>query len=216
MTEPAIPRERSEAKVPNAPNGQTSLSLWPDRDPNLYRVGIYEFQIEANKLKKGLKAAVLPKSSAPFVTIEVSSSALKIISQTKDASFDISPSVPLLHCAKIGSAPITFEVNRELMMNFAGETKYGPIYVNHLAFTFDRNSSSLSWSEKGRSGSYCIEARWVPPAAPEAGLRPLAVISPDVRDGIRYAATLIGRKSPPDFPYEGVRIEGGSIIGGYP
>jgi hypothetical protein len=48
---------------------------------------------------------------------------LKIISRTKDASFDISPSVPLSQCAEIGSAPITFEVDRELMMNFAGETK---------------------------------------------------------------------------------------------
>ncbi len=216
MTEPAIPTERSEAKVPNAPNGQTSLSLWPDRDPNLYQVGLYEFEIEANKLKKVLKAAVLPKSRAPFLFIEVSRSALKIISQTKDASFDISPSVPLLQCAEIGSVPITFEVARELMMNFAGETKYGPIYVNQLAFTFDRNSSSLSWSERGRSGSYSIEARWVPPAAPEAGLRQLAVISRDVGGGIRYAATLIQRKSSPDFPYEGVRIEGGSITGGYP
>jgi hypothetical protein len=52
MTEPAISLERSKATVPNAPTGQTSLSLWPDRDPNLYRVGIYEFKIGANKLKK--------------------------------------------------------------------------------------------------------------------------------------------------------------------
>ena len=216
MTAPAISAEQSVAGVPNAPNSQTSIELWPDRDPNLHRGGIYEFEIEATKLKKVLKAAVLPKSGAPFLTIEVSSSALKIISRTKDASFVISPSVPLLQCAEIGSAPIRFEVDRELMMNITGETRNGPIFKSQLAFTFDRNSSSLSWSEKGRSGSYFIDARSVPPAALEAGLRQLAVISRDVGDGIRYAATLIDRKSSPEFPYEGVRIEGGSIIGGYP
>lgn len=31
VTEPAIPAERSEAKVPNAPDGQIPLGLWPDR-----------------------------------------------------------------------------------------------------------------------------------------------------------------------------------------
>jgi hypothetical protein len=168
-------------------------------------VGIYEFKIGANKLKKGLKAAVLPKSAAPFLLIEVSSSALKIISRTKDASFDISPSVPLSQCAEIGSAPITFEVDRELMMNFAGETKYGPIFKPQLAFTFDRNSSSLSWSEKGRSGSYSIEAGWVPPAAPEAGLHSFAAeLSPQTFEtGIKYVSALINGTSPPGFPYEG-------------
>ncbi|MGC2224640.1 MAG: hypothetical protein WA624_20935 [Methylocella sp.] len=52
-------------------------------------------------------------------------------------------------------------------------------------------------------------------AAPESGLRPLAVISGDVGGGIRYAATLIGRKGPPSFPWGGVQIEGGSILGAY-
>jgi hypothetical protein len=54
-----------------------------------------------------------------------------------------------------------------------------------------------------------------PSAAPEVGLRPLAVISQDVAGGISYAATLIGRKEPPNFPYDGVIVEGGSILGGY-
>ena len=165
MTAPAIFAEQSEAKVPDASDGQTPLSLSPDRDANLHRDGIYQFEIEAIQLNKVLKATVLPTWGAPFLVIEVSSSALKIISQTKDTSFDISASVPLLQCAKIGSAPIRFEVDRELMMNFTRETKNGPIFKSQLAFTFDRNSSSLSWSEKGGPGSYCIKAHWVPPAA---------------------------------------------------
>jgi hypothetical protein len=57
-----------------------ALPLWPDRDPNLHRLGIYGFEIEATKLKKVLCDAALPKREAPFVIIEVSSSALKIIS----------------------------------------------------------------------------------------------------------------------------------------
>ena len=216
MTAPAIFAEQSEAKVPDASDGQTPLSLSPDRDANLHRDGIYQFEIEAIQLNKVLKATALPTWGARFLVIEVSNSALKIISQTKDTSFDISASAPLLQCAKIGSAPVTFEVDRELMMNFTRETKYGPIFKSQLAFTFDRNSSSLSWSEKGRFGSYCIKARSVPPAALEAGLRQLAVRAPQsVATGIRYVSTLIYRKSPPDFPYEGIRIEGGSILGGY-
>jgi len=77
--------------------------------------GIYEFEIEATKLKKSSGRGA-PKSGAPFLTIEVSSSALKIISRTKDASFVISPSVPLLQCAR-SLRSIRFEVDRELMMN---------------------------------------------------------------------------------------------------
>ncbi len=209
MPAPPTPAEQC-ISVPNMPNGQKALPLWPDRDPNLHRVGIYEFEIEATKLKKILCDAALPRREAPSVIIEVSSSALKIISQTKDASFVISPSVPLWQGATIGSAPIRFEVERELMMNIGRNFKY------QLAFTFDMNEASLSWIEKGGSGSYSIEARWLPPQEPDADLRSLAELGPEMfESGIEYVSTLSGRKSPPDFPYEGVRIEGGSILGGY-
>jgi hypothetical protein len=206
MTEPAIPAGQS------TPDGQIPLGLWPDQDPNLHQVAIYKFEIEATQLNQVLRAAVLPRRVAPFLTIEVSSSSLKIISRTKDASFDISPSVPLLQCAAIGSAPIAFEVDRNGIMNTIRH------FTGQLAFTFDRDLSSLAWTEKGEmegERSFCIGARRVPPAAPEAGLRQLAVICRDVGGGIRYAATLIGRKEPPNFPYDGVIVEGGSILGGY-
>jgi hypothetical protein len=187
MTESAIPSEQSMA-------------------------GIYKFEIAATQLNQVLKAAVLPGRGAPFVTIEVSSSTLKIIAQTKDASFVVSTSAPLLPHAEIGSTPIAFEVDRNVIMNTIRH------FTGQLMFTFDRDSSSLAWTGKGEKEgerSFCIGARWVTPAAPESGLRPLAVISPDVGGGIRYAATLIGRKEPPNFPYDGVIIEGGSILGGY-
>ncbi len=187
MTEPAISSEQSMA-------------------------GIYKFEIAATQLNQVLKAAVLPGRGAPFVTIEVSTSALKIIAQTKDASFVVSTSAPLLPHADIGSTPIAFEVDRNVIMNTIRH------FTGQLMFTFDLDSSSLAWTGKGEKEgerSFCIGARWVPPAAPESGLRPLAVISPDVGGGIRYAATLIGRKEPPNFPYDGVIIEGGSILGGY-
>jgi hypothetical protein len=212
VTEPAIPAERSEAKVPNAPDGQIPLGLWPEQDPNLHQLGIYKFEIEANKLNQVLRAAVLLRRGTPFLTIEVSTSALKCIAQTKDASFVISASTPLLSHAEIGSAPLAFEVDRNVIMDtirhFAGQ----------LAFTFDRHSSSLEWTGKGENEGepgFCIGARRVPSPAPEAGLRQLAVISREVGGGISYAATLIGRKEPPNFPYEGVIVEGGSILGGY-
>jgi hypothetical protein len=177
-------------------------------EPNLHRPVIYEFAIEADKLKQALRDAVLPRRAAPFVSIEVSTSALKIISQTKDGSFVISTSAPLLQHAEIGSAPISFEVDRNIMNTI-------PCFTGPLAFTFDRLSSSLAWTGHEGARSYCIDAHWVPSAAPEAGLRPLAVISRDVGGGIKYAATLIGRKDPPHFPYDGVIVEGGSILGGY-
>src|ERR1700730_382823 len=137
MPAPPTPVEQS-ISVPNTPNGQKALPLWPDRDPNLHRVGIYEFEIEATKLKKVVCDAALPRREAPFVIIEVSGSALKMISQTKDASFVISPFVPLSQGVTIGSAPIRFEVERELMMNIGRNFKY------QLAFTFDMNESSLA------------------------------------------------------------------------
>jgi hypothetical protein len=160
---------------------------------------------------------VLPRRGTPFLTVEVSISELKCIAQTKDASFIISASIisaspPLLSHAEIGSAPLAFEVDRNVIMNTIRH------FTGQLAFTFDRDSSSLAWTEKGEmecERSFCIGARRVPSAAPEVGLRPLAVISQDVAGGISYAATLIGRKEPPNFPYDGVIVEGGSILGGY-
>jgi|GEM_PF-4971388 len=206
MTEPAIPAG------PSTPDGQIPLGLWPDQDPNLHRVGIYKFEIDATELNQVLRAAVVPRRGTPFLTIEVSTSALKCIAQTKDASFVISKSTPLLPRAEIGSAPIAFEVDRNVIMNTIRH------FTGQLALTFDRDLSSLAWTEKGENEgerSFRIGARRVPPAAPETGLRQLAVITRDVGGGIRYAATLIGRKEPPNFPYDGVIIEGGSILGGY-
>jgi hypothetical protein len=172
----------------------------------------YKFEIEANKLNQVIGTAVLPRRGTPFLTVEVSISELKCIAQTKDASFIIPASTPLLSHAEIGSAPLAFEVDRNVTMNTIRH------FTGQLAFTFDRDSSSLAWTEKGEmecERSFCIGARRVPSAAPEVGLRPLAVISQDVAGGISYAATLIGRKEPPNFPYDGVIVEGGSILGGY-
>jgi hypothetical protein len=87
-----------------------------------------------------IECAVLPRRGTPFLAIEVSTSALKCIAQTKDASFVISASTPLLSHAEIGSAPIAFEVDRNVIMNTIRH------FTSQLAFTFDRDSSSLTWT----------------------------------------------------------------------
>ncbi|MGC2224641.1 MAG: hypothetical protein WA624_20940 [Methylocella sp.] len=133
---PAISAETSVAKVPNTSDGQ--FALWPGQDPNVHRLGIYEFEIEATSLDQALWAAELPTRQSPFLTLELSTSELKIISETKDASFVISSSAPLLQRAEIGNAPIRFKVKRHIMR--AIRWMPGP-----LAFTFDRQSSLLSW-----------------------------------------------------------------------
>lgn len=133
---PAISAETSVAKLPNTPDGQ--FALWPGQDPNVHRLGIYEFEIEATSLDQALWAAELPTRQSPFLIIELSTSELKIISETKDVSFVISSSAPLLQQAEIGNAPIRFKVKRHIMRNIRWMP--GP-----LAFTFDRQSPLLSW-----------------------------------------------------------------------
>jgi len=133
---PAISAETSIAKVPNTPDGQ--FALWPGQDPNVHRLGFYEFEIEATPLDKALWAAELLTRQSPFLTIELCNSELKIISETKDASFVISSSAPLLQLAEIGNAPIRFKVKRHIMRTIRWMP--GP-----LAFTFDRHSSLLRW-----------------------------------------------------------------------
>lgn len=160
MSTPATP------EVTPGPDDQTAL-VRPDHDPNLHRSGIYEFEIDAGELKQGLQAVVLPKRRAPFLTIEVSTSILTCRAQTNDASFVIAASVPLLQPAEIGF-PIRFEVDRNVMMNTI------PHFNGPLAFTFHRFLSSLAWVAHEGDTDYRIDARWLPPAAPDAGLRPLA------------------------------------------
>jgi hypothetical protein len=208
---PANPAETSVANVPNTPDGQ--FALWPGQDPNVHRLGFYEFEIEATSLDQALWAAELPTRQSPFLIIELSTSELKVVSETKDVSFVISSSAPLLQQAEIGNAPIRFKVKRHIMRSIRWMP--GP-----LAFTFDRHSSLLRWIRYDNvtgevANDFCTGAEWVPLAAPESGLRPLAVISGNVGGGIRYAATLIGRKRPPNFGWEGVQIERGSILGAY-
>jgi hypothetical protein len=111
----AFPSETSVAKVPNAPDGQIPLALWPGQDPNLHKLGIYKFEIEATQLNQALRAAVFPRRRSPYLIIEASSSALKIISVTKDRSFVISSSVSLRQQAEIGYARIRFEVKRRII-----------------------------------------------------------------------------------------------------
>ena len=175
MTEPAIPA------VPSTPDGQIPLGLWPEQDPNLHQVGIYKFEIEANKLNQVLRAAVLPRRGTPFLTIEVSTSALKCIAQTKDASFVISTSTPLLSHAEIGSAPLAFEVDRNVIMDtirhFAGQ----------LAFTFDRDSSSLEWTGKGENeGERRLLHRGPPGPVARAGSWPAPARGDFSRSGWRH------------------------------
>lgn len=234
MSLPAISAEKSPLEALHAPDDQTSFAFRLDHDPNLPGLGIYQFEIEAAQLKKVLEAAVLPKWRAPFLHFEVSTSALKIIAQTEDASFSISTSAPLLQRAEIGAAPISFEVDRDVMMRIFGlvdmfgldppnvrglrwwnKARLSKIFTGPLAFTFDRSASALAWTGHEGDKNYCITAHRVPTAAPEVGLRPLGVISRSVGRGIRYAATLINRKEPANFPYDGVIVEGGSILGGY-
>ena len=210
----AIPAETNVAKVPNPLDGQVSLALWPGQDPNLHRLGIYEFEIEATPLYQAVRTAVLPRRQSPSLTIELSTSELKIISATKDASFIISSSSPLRLHTEIGSAPMRFELNRRIMRSIHSMT--GP-----LPFTFNRHSGELRWISRDYitgevKFDFCTGARWVPLAAPEDGPRLLAVLDPQsLVTGIRYASPLSGRKSPPNNPWEGLQIEGGSIFGAY-
>ena len=125
----AIPAETNVAKVPNTPDGQVPFALWPGQDPNLHRLGIYEFEIEATPLDQALRAAVLPRRQSPFLTIELSTSELKIISETKDASFIISSSSPLRLHTEIGSAPIRFKVNRHIMRTHSLDAGPAPVYL---------------------------------------------------------------------------------------
>lgn len=202
--------------VPNPLDGQLSLALWRGNDPNLHRLGgIYQFEIEATPLNQALRAAVLPRRQSPSLTIELSTSELKIISATKDASLIISSSSPLRQHTEIGSAPMRFELNRRIMRSI--RVMKGP-----LPFSFNRHLGSLRLTNcdvvTGEVAfDFCIGARWVPLGAPEAGPRPLAVLDPQsLATGIRYASTVIGRKSTPNFPCEGIQIKGGSIFGAYP
>ncbi|MGO9238674.1 MAG: hypothetical protein ACLP4V_32950 [Methylocella sp.] len=215
----AIPAETNVAKVPNPLDGQVSLALWPGQDPNLHRLGIYEFEIEATPLYQAMRAAVLPRRQSPSLTIELSTSKLKIISATKDESFIISSSLPLRLHTEIGSAPMRFELNRRIMRSI--RVMKGPLMKGPLPFTFNRHSGSLRWIYCNYitgevEFDLCTGARWVPLAAPEDGPRTLAVLDPQsLVTGIRYASPLSGRKSPPNNPWEGLQIEGGSIFGAY-
>ena len=60
-----IPAETNVAKFPNPLDGQVSFALWPGQNPNLHRLGIYQFEIEATPLDQAMWAAFFQVGSLP-------------------------------------------------------------------------------------------------------------------------------------------------------
>lgn len=199
----------------NQPDGQRSLELWEDgRDPNLYKRGLFEFVIDAARLRNLTETVTIPRRAAPTLIVELTNETISCHTRTNEGSFGVSAWERLNRSSVIGASPVRFEVSTAVFSKLAKPFKRA------LYCVYDYNFGSLSWmagEEEEKPGRCCIAATWMPPKKPEVNERVIGKMKPrNVSEGLNYASIMIQRKSPNcQHIFDGLQISPGAVTSGY-
>jgi hypothetical protein len=188
---------------------QLELRLWPDRDPNLHRIGIYPFEVTNEALLAALDHIGASSDSITEVEVQLSDSTMWCAIKLKNGDFGAMAPIALPGRTQTGAAPVRFSVKARPLYKVAK-------YMSGASFVFDRNTAKLY--VKNRS-TILAPFHVIPLPAEEADDegRSLGQIHfpSGLRDGVRSVSVLSQRKSPPGFPHQGLRIADGRITSGY-
>ena len=202
------PETNCEAEEADSSIVQPDLRLWPDRDPNLHRIGIYPFEVTNEAL---LAALDLIGASSDFISeveVKLLDSTLWCAINLKKGAFGAVARVALPCRTETGAAPVRFSIKAR---RFYKAAKY---LVGPISFVFDRNAAKLHVNNGPTlRGVFDV----IPLPAEEVddeGRRLGQILFPfDLRDGVSFASVLSQRKSPPS--HQGLRIADGRITSGY-
>jgi hypothetical protein len=121
-------------------HGQLAFPLWSTYDPNLFRLGKFRFTVDMKKLASAVYAITIPNRASDHILIEITSSQLRCVGNTRDTNFSCSASIPLCKDSAIGPKPICFEIDLTRLKGLCRAVK-------HTAITFelDKNENTLSF-----------------------------------------------------------------------
>jgi hypothetical protein len=188
---------------------QLPLPLWTDHDPNLNRLGIYEFCLDAEKLAKVVLRLTLPKMASKICIIELSQIAFRGSTTTTDLTFGVAQTVPLSRTAELGDEPVQFAIDLPFLTRFASG------FQGEIFFKFDRNTSTLSWIQDQMHGQYSLSSTSKPSWVRVSQGPTTNLSSVELKKAIRFVSTFLKRKNSRIGQPDGVCFHNGSITSGY-
>ena len=205
------------------PAVEPTLPLWLDQDPNLHKIGVYIFLLQAQELRQSVEAIAIAEKPASTLEVELTKATIRIRSQRKDGDFEATSMIPLARPADIGERPVHFELSRPVMMAWAKLNKQGL-----LRCVYDANEQSLFWQvydadTAGPLSHSVDETRAVFRLHAKAGLPiqrgdgglSLGRLSPDaLAKGLTFASIFLGKQKKQLTPLDGVGVSDGSVRGG--
>jgi hypothetical protein len=189
---------------------QLELRLWPDRDPNLHRNGIYPFEVTAEALLTALNLIGASSDSISEVEVKLSDSTLWCAIKLKNGTFGAVAPVALPGRTQIGAAPVRFSVKGHPLYKIA---KY---FAGPISFEFDRNAAKLHVNN-GRTNLAPFHVIPLPVEEADDEGRSLGqiLVPSDLHDGVKFTSVLSQIQSPDGFDFQGLRIADGRITSGY-
>jgi hypothetical protein len=192
-------------------HGQLAFPLWNSYDPNLFRLGKFLFTVDMEKLASAVYAITIPDRASDHILIEITSSQLRCVGNTRDMNFSCSASIPLSKDSAIGPNPIGFAIHRTRLKGICSAFKHSVI-----EFELDKNENTLSFV-LGMEFSFQLTVEWCP-MLEEPLPSPFHYELPDIvllKRAIDYATPMstCGRAPLPQYP--GVQFADRTAFGGY-
>ena len=121
-------------------HGQLAFPLWNSYDPNLFRLGKFLFTVDMGRLASAVYATTIPNRASDHILIEITSSQLRCVGNTRDRNFSCSASIPLCKDSAIGPKPICFEIDLTRLKGVCRAVK-----DTAIEFELDKNENVLSF-----------------------------------------------------------------------
>jgi hypothetical protein len=186
---------------------QLSMSFWADRDPNLKRVPVISFAVDAGMLGGLLNVLALPHRPSDRVALHIGKNTLCArVSDLTGATW-IEGSIPLESEVTADCSGLTIATDRQLL------TRLGNILRGKWSFRFDRTAEELSWTNDNYR-SQCNAVELIRPVARRASVS-YQVSGKLLGKCLRDATTMRQRRLSLESGYHGARVCGGFAMGGY-
>lgn len=205
------------------PATEPTLPLWIGQDPNLHKIGVYIFLIQATELRQSVEAVAIAEKPASTLEFELTKAAIRIRSQRKGGDFEAISTMALARPADIGERPVYFELSRQIMMAWADLNKQGL-----LRCVYNANEQNLFWQKHDPDAagplSHQVDGKIAVfrqhakaglsfPRA-EGGIS-LGRLFPDaLAKGLTFGSIFLEKQKKELTPLDGVGISDGSVRGG--
>jgi hypothetical protein len=194
-------------------HGQLAFPLWNSYDPNLFRLGKFRFTVDMGRLASAVYAITIPDRDSDHILIEITSSQLRCVGNTRDMNFSCSASIPLSKDSAIGPNPIGFAIHQTRLKGVCSAFKHSVI-----EFELDKNENTLSFVlGMENEFSFQLPVEWCP-MREEPMSSPFLFELPDIvllKRAIYYVSPMSMCDRAPLPLYPGVQFADRTAFGGY-